>query len=180
MKKKLIAGITSILLSMQVNAQNTNNKILIAYYSLSGNTKAVAESIQKETNGDIFRIELQTPYPDDYDEQTKLAKKELNEGILPPLKDKVDNIDQYDTVFIGTPVWWGAASTPVRTFVSENDLSGKKIIPFITHGGGGQDKTITDLSSLCKNCEIEQNAYVIYGNSTKNLSKWIKEVITEK
>ena len=175
MRKTLITGIASVLLSTQVNA-----KTLIAYYSLSGNTKEVAEGIQKETNGDLFEIELKTPYPTNYNEQTTLAKKQLNDGTLPPLKAKVEDINQYDTIFIGTPVWWGTASVPVRTFVSENDLSGKKIIPFITHGGGGQDRTISDLSKLCKDCDIEQNAYVVYGNSTKNLSKWVKEVMDKK
>ena len=181
MNKKFVIGLASMLLSTQVSAQNIDkSKILIAYYSLSGNTKEIAQQIQKETNGDLFSIELKTPYPSDYDEQTKKAKEELNNGTLPPLKSKVENIADYDIVFIGTPVWWGTASTPVRTFVSENDLTGKKVIPFITHGGGGKDKTVTDLTSLCKGCDVEQNSYVTYGRTGKNLSSWIKEVMSEK
>lgn len=181
MNKKFAMGVASVLLSTQVSAQNLDkSKVLIAYYSLSGNTKEIAQQIQKETNGDLFNIELKTPYPSNYDDQTKLAKEELKNGTLPPLKSKVENIDKYDIVFIGTPVWWGTASTPVRTFVSENNLTGKKVIPFITHGGGGEDKTITDLTTLCKGCDIEKNAYVTYGNNNRNLSSWVKGVIDKK
>ena len=119
-------------------APKNNGKILIAYYSWSGHTKKVAEAIQNEIGGDLFEIQPETAYSDDYKTVVDQAKKEINEGYRPALKNNVANIAQYDIVFIGSPNWWGTIAPVVSTFVEQNDLSGKTVVPFITHGSGGE------------------------------------------
>lgn len=177
MKNKFLIGLLSLVLSGQVMAQNTNKKTLVAYFSLSGNTKNVAEQIKDETGGDIYQIELVTPYPSEYRAQTDLAKKQLNEGTLPPIKKADIDFSQYDTIFVGTPVWWGHAATPVHTFMSENNFDNKKVVPFITHGGSGKASIVDDIKKLCPKCIVEENAYVVYGGSnTDDLSDWIKKI----
>lgn len=112
-----------------------DKKVLIAYYSLSGNTKDVAEAIRSKTGGDIFRIETVQSYPEEYRATTAQAKREINEGFRPELKGKIDNIAQYDIIFIGSPNWWGTIAPAVSSFLADYDLKGKTVIPFITHGG---------------------------------------------
>ena len=113
----------------------TKGKVLVAYYSWSGNTKAVAEQIQRETGADIFFIQPQTPYPGDYRECVDIAKKEMNENARPAVANTVDNMDQYDVVFVGYPIWWGKAPMFVYTFLESYNFQGKTVVPFCTTGG---------------------------------------------
>lgn len=153
-----------------------NDKILIAYYSWSGHTKKVAEAIQNEIGGDLFEIQPETAYSDDYKTVVAQAKKEINEGYRPVLKNNVANIAQYDTVFIGSPNWWGTIAPVVSTFVEQNDLSGKTVVPFITHGSGGEQNTITDLEKQCKGCLVQKNGWVGYGSRTWGISGWLEDI----
>lgn len=148
-------------------------KILIAYYSYSGNTEQVAQAIQKQTDGDLFKITTEGTYPEDYHQMTTQAKKEILQGYRPKLTSKIDNIADYDVVFLGSPNWWGTITPQVSSFLQNYDLSGKKVIPFITHGSGGQQNTITDMAAQCKGCLMEPNPWVGEGNSTSGLSDWI-------
>ncbi len=157
-------------------APKNNGKILIAYYSWSGHTKKVAEAIQKEIGGDLFEIQPETAYSDDYKTVVDQAKKEINEGYRPALKNNVANIAQYDTVFIGSPNWWGTIAPVVSTFVEQNDLSGKTVVPFITHGSGGEQNTITNLEKQCKGCLVQKNGWVGYGSRTWGISGWLEEI----
>ena len=145
------------------NIMPNDKKVLIAYYSLSGNTKDVAEAIRSKTGGDIFRIETVQSYPEEYRATTAQAKREINEGFRPELKGKIDNIAQYDIIFIGSPNWWGTIAPAVSSFLADYDLKGKTVIPFITHGGGGVQNTITDLTAQCNGCSVKQNGWVGYG-----------------
>ena len=153
-----------------------NGKILIAYYSWSGHTKKVAEAIQNEIGGDLFEIQPETAYSDDYKTVVDQAKKEINEGYRPALKNNVANIAQYDIVFIGSPNWWGTIAPVVSTFVEQNDLSGKTVVPFITHGSGGEQNTITDLEKQCKDCLVQKNGWVGYGSRTWGISGWLEDI----
>lgn len=155
-------------------AMPNGKKILIAYYSWSGNTQEVAEAIKKETNGTLFRIETVKPYPEKYQETTAQAKKEINDGYRPELKEKVADIAQYDIIFIGSPNWWGTIAPVVSTFLESYDLKGKTVIPFITHGGGGVQNTIKDLTAQCKGCNTVSDGWVGYGSRTFGISSWIK------
>src|SRR5664280_1274150 len=112
-------------------------KILVAYFSHSGNTREIANQIHKSVGGDFFEIQAVKPYPDDYDAVVKQATQELNSGHKPALKIKMENIKSYDLIFIGYPNWCSTVPAPVRAFLSEYDFSGKTIIPFCTHEGSG-------------------------------------------
>lgn len=152
-----------------------NQKVLIAYYSWSGNTKEVAEAIQEKTNGTLFRIETVQSYPEEYRATTEQAKKEINDGYRPALKDKVADIAQYDVIFIGSPNWWGTIAPAVSTFLSSYDLKGKKVIPFITHGGGGVQNTIKDLTAQCSGCNVADDGWVGYSSRTLGIGSWLKD-----
>jgi flavodoxin len=112
-------------------------KILIAYYSYSGHTRAFAEIIQKEIGGDLFAIEPLDAYPTDYDKLDQQAKIEAASEYKPKLINNVADIRSYDIVFIGTPIWWYTVAPPVRTFLTDYDLAERSIIPFSTHKGSG-------------------------------------------
>lgn len=125
------------------------SKVLIAYFSWSGNTRTAAEYIQKATGGTLFEIKPLKAYPDDYDECVDQAKKECRDGFKPELASKVDQMDQYDVIFVGSPNWWGTMAPPVATFLTSYDFKGKTVIPFFTHGGGGVQNCERDAHQLC-------------------------------
>lgn len=155
-----------------MNTQNA--KILIAYYSYSGNTKEVAEAIQKEIGGDLFEIKAEGTYPDEYRPMTEQAKKEIDAGFRPKLTTSVADMAQYDVVFIGSPNWWGTITPQVSSFLESYDLSGKTVIPFVTHGGGGQQNTIADLTAQCKGCKVNSDGWVGYGSRTLGIGSWLE------
>ncbi len=157
------------------NTMPENPKILIAYYSWSGNTKEVAEAIAEKTGGTLFRIETVQSYPEEYRATTEQAKKEINADFRPELKDKVADIAQYDVIFIGSPNWWGTIAPAVSTFLSSYNLKGKKVIPFITHGGGGVQNTIKDLTAQCIDCDVYADGWVGYSSRTFGISGWLKD-----
>ena len=115
----------------------SGKKILVAYYSFSGNTRFVAEEIQKQTYGEIWEIRPQKSYPMQYNACVEQARKEIQAGFQPELAVSLKNLSDYDVIFVGSPNWWSTIAPPVATFLSQGDFSGKIIIPFITHGGGG-------------------------------------------
>lgn len=160
----------------QENTNMENKKLLIAYFSHSGNTKEVAEYIYKETGGDLFEIKTEGTYPDDYEPMTEQVKKEIDAGYRPKLLNKVENIGQYDVIFIGSPNWWGTISPQVSSFIESHDLSGKTIIPFITHGGGGVQNTVKNLTEQCKGCNVTDNPWVGYGSRTLGISGWLEDL----
>ncbi len=153
-----------------------NKKILVAYYSYSGNTKEVAEVIHKKVGGDIFEIKTEGSYPSEYHPMTEQAKKEIEENYRPKLTASVADIAQYDVIFLGSPNWWGTITPQVSSFIETYNLSGKRIIPFITNGGGGEQRTISDMTKQCKGCNVEQNGWVGYGNETDGLDAWLKNL----
>lgn len=154
-----------------------NKKILVVYYSYSGNTKEVAEAIRQKTGGDIFEIKAEGTYPDAYRPMTEQAKKEIQDGFRPELTTSVADMAQYDVIFVGSPNWWGTITPQVSSFLEAYDLSGKKVIPFITHGGGGVQRTVADMTDQCKGCNVEQNGWTGYGSNTRGLDTWLDEVL---
>lgn len=156
-----------------------NKKILIAYFSWSGNTKSIAEKIREYTGGDIFRIETAVPYPTDYNEAAYgVAKKQHEEGIKPELKYNCD-VSNYDVIFVGTPAWWYNVAPPVKTFLSLNNFEGKIVAPFITHGGGGKYTIAESIEKLAKGAKV-LDPFVVNerGNSKtdKELLEWVKKI----
>lgn len=157
-----------------MNSEET--KILVAYYSYSGNTKDVAEAIQKNIGGDLFEIKTEGTYPEEYRPMTEQAKQEIQDGYRPKLTTTVTDMAQYDIVFIGSPNWWGTITPQVSSFLESYDLSGKTIIPFITHGGGGVQNTVRDLTAQCKGCTVSQNGWVGYNSRTLGIGSWLEDL----
>ena len=129
-------------------------KVAIVYFSHSGNTRAVARYIQAEVGGDLVEIQPMEPYPNNYDAVVRQAKRELNAGFKPALKAVAEDIGEYDTLFLGSPNWWSTIAPPLQTFLSENDLSGKTLIPFITHGGGGCGRAFAEIASFSPDATV--------------------------
>lgn len=160
------------------NLDKTEKKILVAYFSRTGNTKETALQIQRNTGGEIFEIQPVSPYPDDYNKAVDQAKKELESDYRPTLKTKVANPESYDIIFIGYPIWWGTIPGPVKTFLSENDFSGKILVPFCTHGGSGEAGSVSDIKKIYPQSVIKK-AFVVLGNRAKNSEESLKEWMSE-
>ncbi len=120
-------------------ADNTPPKVLVVYFSLTGNTKLVAEKIQQMTKADLFVIETVRTYPLERPARTEEPKKELESGVWPELKTSPPNMSSYDLILVGGPVWWYTVATPVRSFLQQADFAGKKVAPFVTHDGAMGD-----------------------------------------
>lgn len=136
------------------NDNLAGKKVLIAYFSWSGNTESIAKRIQNQVGGDMFKIETAVPYPDDYQETAYgVAKKQHENNVMPELKNKGD-ISGYDVIFVGTPAWWYHMAPAVKTFLSAHDFNGKILVPFITHGGGGRYEIPSDMGKLAKGAKM--------------------------
>lgn len=161
------------------NETESNENILIVYYSRSGNTDKVAKYIQSQVGGDIIRLETVKTYPSDYDEMLDTAQEEQRNGELPELKNQINNIENYDTIFLGYPIWWGNIASPVLTFLNDYDLSNKQIVPFVTSGSSRLSGTPNDIQ------ELEPQATILDGlsltssnlNNYENLTdNWLQSI----
>lgn len=121
---------------------------LVVYFSWSGNTESVANEIQAQTGADIFEIVPAEPYTDDYNTLLDIAQEEQANGARPAIADTVENFDQYKTVYLGFPNWWGDMPMILYTFLDEYDFSGKTIAPFVTSGGSGFSGAIGTIESM--------------------------------
>lgn len=137
----------------------SDGNILILYFSISGNTEAVANFIHDEVGGDIVKLETQETYPDDYNDLLDVAQEEQSENARPELSTTIDNLDDYDTIFLGYPIWWGDMPMAIYSFLDNYDLSGKTIAPFVTSGGSGLSGTPSNIKNE------EPNANVVEGLS---------------
>lgn len=159
-----LAGAASLLFSFEKARAAANEKILIAYYSRTGeeysvgnitkgNTAIIAELIAQKLGANIFEIKPVAPYPDSYEECKKVASREKATKARPPFVGSVD-IANYDIIFVGYPIWYGDAPQIVYTFLESYDFAGKKIVPFCTHGGSGLSSTDQTISLTCPTAEI--------------------------
>jgi flavodoxin len=154
-------------------------KVLIACYSHSGNTKKVAESIKKVTGGTLFEIQPDPVYPADYNATVRQARDEKERGYTPALKHSIGDIKVYDITFVGSPNWFGAPASPVATFLSETDLSGKTVVPFCTHGGGGEAHVLSGIAEMCPSSEVLKGLAIRSsdcGNAEAMISKWLRDI----
>lgn len=156
-----------------------NKKQIIIYYSWSGNTETVARLIQEKIGAQIFEVNPVKAYSSDYRSCVDQARKEIQTGFMPEIKAVPDNLDSYDIIFIGTPIWWHTMAPPVFTFLKDTDLSGKTIVPFCTHGGGGKGHFTDDVTKLCKNATILDDL-VLYGNggtaAASEIMTWLNRI----
>lgn len=160
-------------------SSKNNQKMLIVYYSWSGNTRGVAREIYKQTGADVFEIELETPYSTDYNTVLSQAQHDQNVQARPKIKNKVDNIDQYDVIFIGYPNWWASIPMPIATFLDSYDLSGKIIMPFCSHGGGKFGQSLTAIAKAEPNAVMKKGLSIHYSGGSSlsdDVKDWLKEL----
>lgn len=141
---------------LSTNAQplTGNKKVLIVYLSRTNNTKAIAEFIHQKVGGTMVALELETPYPADYNATVQQVVREDETGYLPPLKTKIENIEQYDLVFLGFPTWGMQLPPPVKSFLRQYSLKRKTVIPFNTNAGYGEGSSFQTVRELCTQCTV--------------------------
>lgn len=170
--------------------ETNNNKSLIAYYSRRGNnyfkgdivnlkvgnTEKVAKKIQKITGSDLFHIETIKSYPEDYLETTEVSKIEKKTNARPELTAKVENMEDYDVIYLGYPNWWATMPMAVFTFLESYNFEGKTIIPFCTHEGSGLGNSVSDIKKLCPMANV-LDGKAIRGSEVYNADKQINDLI---
>jgi flavodoxin len=176
MLKKLLI-ILGVSMSVANAALNLDNKkVLIVYYSWGSSTKDIATKVQKQVGGDIFELIQEKPYPTSYKEAIEVSKADVESDYKPALKNKINNVKDYDVIFLGSPIWFGTIAPAVKTFLSENNLSGKTIVPFVSHGGGGKGKSESAIKQFAPKANVLK-IEPFYGKaSEKEVSKWIGSI----
>ena len=150
-------------------------KILVVYYSYSGITRRLAEDIALITDGDLLELKPLRPYSFLYNTAVKEARIEIDKGYCPPLTEEIENIDDVDVVFIGSPNWFKTFAPPVLTFLRSANLDGKTIIPFCTHGGGGFGRMIDYIKKECKNSTVKDGLALTGFYDFDELQKWLEK-----
>ena len=175
-------------------------KVLVAYFSWAdnavldedvdavaspsvvspGNVQELAGWVQEETGGDLFSIRVTEPYPSDWDACLDRANQERGENARPKLTEQVENLEDYDIVFLGFPNWWYGAPMAVLSFLEENDLSGKQIYLFCSHGTGGLANSVEDIKGVVPDGKFSDNIFDCYeedaSGSQQAIQDWVKEL----
>lgn len=183
------------------NAPQTSGNILVAYFSWAdnailaddvdavaspsvippGNVQQLAGWVQEETGGDLFAIQVTEPYSSDWDECLDRANQERRDNARPELEERVENLSDYDTVFLGYPNWWYGVPMPLLTFLEENDLSGKQVYLFCSHGTGGLAGSVEIITEAAPDAEISDNIFDCYeedaSSSREEIQSWVSEVL---
>lgn len=170
--------------SSQAQAEDTGSgsSVLVVYYSATGNTAQAAQYIADTTGGDLFELEPVEPYTDDdlnwTDDNSRVSQEHADESLrdVELVADTVDNWDQYDTVFIGYPIWWGIAAWPVDGFVEANDFSGKTVIPFCTSSSSGLGQSGELLADMAGTGDWQEGQRFRSGVSQEDVQSWIEEL----
>lgn len=185
--------------------QSTGSNILIAYFSVPegidisgidadagasvvvqngeavGNMQFMAEAIQQAVGGDLFWIETEEEYPLDHDPLVDQAADEQSENARPALSTHIENLENYDTIFVGYPNWWGDMPQPMYSFFEEYDFAGKTIIPFNSHGGSGFSDTISTIEDMQPDAAVVEDGLTISRNdvavSNQEVMEWAKEIV---
>ena len=175
------------------DTKNSDSKVLVVYFSKNGenynvgnvsigNTAMMASYIKEYLGADSFEIVPVKKYSDDYDTATEEAKKEQNENARPKIKNSLDNFDNYNTIFIGYPIWWGDLPMIVYTFLEEYDFNDKTVIPFNTHEGSGDAGTYLTIKNKLSNARVNTKGLALQGSvareeeGKKEVYNWLKEL----
>ena len=177
-----------------------SSRILVAYFSWAdnavleddvdavtspsvippGNVQQLAGWVQDETGGDLFAIRVTDPYPSDWDECLDRANEERGSDARPTLTGQVENLDQYDTVFLGYPNWWYGVPMALLTFLEENDLSGKEVYLFCSHGTGGLARSVQIIAEAAPDAIISENIFDCYeeeaSTAQADIQSWVSEL----
>ena len=155
-------------------------KKLIVYYSYTDNTKKIVNILKDKLDVDTIRLETVKPYRGSYDDVVEQGKKETDSGYMPEIKEIGIDLNDYDEILLGSPVWWYTFAPAVRTFLSEYDLREKIIIPFITNGGW-IGSTVNDIKNMAKNSEVKNEINIKFNGSNletsmNEINSWINRL----
>lgn len=157
------------------------SKTLVAYFSATGTTAKLASTLAKAVDGDLFEIQPEKLYTAaDLDWTTNYSRSTVemhDKSFRPGVLNKVENMEGYDTLFVGFPIWWYVALTIVNTFLEQYDLSGKTIIPFATSGGSGMGKTNQELKDSCKGAILLEGKRFSSDTEEKGLKSWAEKMM---
>ena len=160
----------------QTNDQTTitdDSKILIAYFSRSGNTEEIANQINELVGGTLVKIETVEPYPDSYSETVDIAQQELEQNARPAIQNLNIDMNDYDTIFIGYPIWWHDAPMAVYTFLESYDFTGKTVIPFCTSGGSDIDESLSGIEAAVSGATLLEG---VTANDSSDVQSWLENI----
>ena len=164
----------------ETETEAEGTKVLVAYFSATGTTEGVAEHIANGLNADIYEIVPEEPYTDadlNYNDNNSRTTIEMNDpSARPAISGSVDNMDQYDIVFLGYPIWWGEAPRIVSTFMESYDFSGKTIVPFCTSGGSGVGSSATNLEQLTSGANWLEGRRLNGRDSQDTVMEWVNSL----
>lgn len=192
-------GLVSLSCASQTNGEeptsdltDRDKKILIVYLSRTNNTKAIAEIIHENVGGTLVALELKDPYPENYKATVEQVVEENETGFLPPLTTRIENINQYDIVFVGFPTWGMQLPPPIKSFLKQYDLSGKTVVTFNTNGGYGIGRSFDTIKELCSKSKVTEGfsskggierdgiLFVMEGDNVKEarieVRKWLRKI----
>ena len=155
------------------------SRALVVYFSWSGNTENVANSIAAQTGADMFRIVPAEPYVDDYNTLLEIASEEKQNGARPEIADSIEDLGQYDVIYAGFPNWWGDMPMILYSFFDSYDLSGKTIAPFCTSGGSGLSDTVNSIKALEPEAEVLEGLHIrdsASSNPDSAVGEWLERL----
>ena len=152
-----------------------NKRRIIIYHSYSGHTKMIANIIKKKLDCDVLELEPKYEFSSDYDEVVKEYQNNEKDKSTVVIKDININLDNYDEIIIGSPVWWYSITPVVREFLKENNLEGKTVIPFATNAGW-LDVTFKEIEELCKNSSVTNEMNIVFGSYSDDLVTSMDEI----
>lgn len=176
--RNAVAGSGSVAGTHQETDVSGDGSVLIAYFSWGGNTRGIAEEIQRQTGADLFEIQLVEPYSTDYNTVLDQAQRDQNEQARPELSTHVENMEQYDTIILGYPNWWASIPMPIASFLEEYDFSGKTIVPFCSHGGGRFGQSLTAIAKLVPDAVIAEGLAINYSGGSAmpdDVAAWLEQ-----
>lgn len=155
-------------------------KTLVAYFSASGVTAGLAKRLASAAEADLFEIKPEKPYTkadlDWQDEKSRSSVEMKNKSFRPEVANKVENMDSYDVIFVGFPIWWYVAPTIINTFLEQYDLKGKTVVPFATSGSSGMGKTNAELEPSCTGAVLKEGRRFPADTGETELKDWIKSL----
>lgn len=154
-------------------SKREESNVLIAYFSKTGNTKEIAQKIQGLTEGALIEIKPVEAYPDSYQETVTIAENEKDQNSRPKINVDLESIDQYETIFIGYPIWWHDAPMVIYTFLEQYDFSGKKVVPFCTSGGSDIEESISGIKNAIEGATLLDG---LTANNIDDVELWLKEI----
>lgn len=157
------------------------SKVLVAYFSASGVTAKAAEKLSKAAGAELFEIVPEQVYTKadlNWQDKNSRSSVEMNDrSSRPAIKSKVKNMEQYDVVFVGFPVWWYREPSIIDTFMESYDFSGKTVVPFCTSGGSGLGSTSSNLQALAKGAKVIEGKRLSFMATEGSLKKWVEEIV---